>query len=122
MAGNKVYFCNEEDVDFGYYIAADNEEKAIDIFYNSRLFDRSLPKELIETFSQRKHYTSGEWDGTGKVVTTDCEGILSVKQLGDLGLLWFQCAMCGDDDFEFVDGVENYRCKKCGHTDQVPYY
>lgn len=45
---------------------------------------------------------------------------LTIKEINDAGLIWWCCPECEDDDFEIID-TYNYKCKKCGHEDEIPY-
>lgn len=55
-----------------------------------------------------------------KGIETDYEGELNIKQINELGLTWWACAECDQEEFEIIDD-ENYKCKKCGNINKIPW-
>ena len=121
MSKNKVFFVYDVEEKYGYNIACENKEKALEIFKDNNLldckdFDRELAVEL-----NRDHYPNGEWSEKGQTFETDHYGVLDVKQEFEIGIAWFQCDDCSDDSFEFDKDLRGYVCTECGHADRIPY-
>jgi hypothetical protein len=116
---NKVYFFyNEEDV--GKYVGHKSFKKAKEIALLSPVFDMlenpfvDIRGKLVKRYDYR--------DKKEYIVKTSTEGMLSTQEIVDLGIAWWQCSKCGDDNLEIVDNGENYNCLSCGHSDEVPYH
>ena len=55
-----------------------------------------------------------------QVKGTDYEGELNIYQIDELGLSWWWCPECNNEDFEILDNY-TYKCKKCGNIEKIPY-
>jgi len=114
---NKVYFFIIDDDQGGVYIAAPTHKEAKKI---------ALDTELI----QNSHSYNAFIEIRGHICKPRCTekyGELSVIDLNELGLLWWECnndevndGYCGGEDFEFIDDC-HCKCKKCGHRMDIPY-
>lgn len=119
---NNVYFVYcVSDENVGRYVATNNKGIAIDTFKDNNCLDCNWLGESVSAKLTRDHYPNGEYNEEGVVFATEYEGVLDVEQIYEVGIIWFQCDNCGDDDFKFIDNGENYKCKACGHADRVPY-
>lgn len=126
---NKVYFFYPKDgCGGGYYVAGKNFKEAKSDALCTGVCDFcDNPFIDIRGHIVRFHYADGEYDEKGQIVRTEHEGVLNVKQMAEIGqgLLWFGCLECGNDDFDFSKEIDGdyfkYKCKNCGHEDDVPY-
>jgi hypothetical protein len=113
---NKVYFFREKSGEFGgVYVAAETWKKARNI---------AITEELISEYADNV-ITDIEGhlcrNNNKKPIITEIEGILNVQQICDLGLAWWDCEECGDDDFEILNYESEFKCRKCGFIDDIPY-
>lgn len=53
-------------------------------------------------------------------VKTKYEGQLNIQQINEIGLAWWCCEHCENEEFEIIDKY-TYRCMKCGKTGKIPY-
>jgi len=116
---NKVYFCYSGD-DYGIYVAHKSRKKAKEIASSSSVFDFMANPQIEIKGRVVKRYDYRE--EKEYIAEIDKEGILSTQEIVDLGIAWWECSECGDDDLEIIDNGENYNCLSCGHSDEVPYY
>ena len=106
---NRVY-CAEGDPDYGCtYIAAKNAKVAKQIALGCDVAEH-LDNPFIELRVTRC------WS----IKETEFEGELDIEQINQLGLTWWDCPECQNEDFEIIDDY-HYRCKNCGKTDEIPY-
>lgn len=106
---NKVYFA-EGDPDYGgMYIAAKNGKEAKLIAMGSWVAEH-LNNPYIELKVARIWFVEG----------TDYEGELNIFQINELGLTWWACEDCDQDDFEIINAQE-YKCKNCEEVHKIPY-
>lgn len=104
---NKIYFANVYDLG-GAYIAAPNIKEAKKIAYSCDV----ICNEIENYIDLRIHWVKNK--------ITDYEGELNIKQINELGLTWWGCPNCDEEDFEIIDEF-NYRCKKCNQEYEIPY-
>lgn len=106
---NKVYTA-EGDPDYGCtYIAAKNSKEAKQIALGCDVA-QMLDNPYIELRVLRCWQVEG----------TDYEGELNIYQINELGLSWWWCPECNNEDFEILDNY-TYKCKKCGNIEKIPY-
>jgi hypothetical protein len=77
--------------------------------------------KIVNARLAKDYYPNGEYNENGAVFVTDYEGILNVKQLNEIGIVWFNCMDCGDDSFNFNENLTKYICENCGYEGVVPY-
>lgn len=123
---NKVYFFHPKGIMNGYYFAAKNFKKAKGMALKTELTEWSdNPFIDIRGNIVKRYYKDGEYIENGYIIETNYEGKLNVKQEGELGILWFQCPECGDDDFSFSEFTGGdymaMKCNQCGYESDVPY-
>jgi hypothetical protein len=116
---NKVYFFYDEE-GYGRYVAHKTFKEAKDIALMCPTFDM-LDNPFIDIRGNLVKKVNHKTEEEYIVKTEKYFGLLDVEELNELGLLWWQCPECGDDDFEIIDGGENYKCA-CGYCGQTPYY
>lgn len=107
---NKVYTA-EGDPDYGcVYIAAPNGKEARKYAMGTWVAEH-LDNPYIEMRVLRC------WS----VKETDYEtGELSIFQINELGLTWWSCDMCDNENFEILD-THTYKCNMCGNEGEIPY-
>lgn len=106
---NKVYSV-EGDPDYGCaYIAAKTSKEAKQIALGCDVA-QMLDNPYIELRVLRCWQVKG----------TDYEGELNIYQINELGLAWWWCPECNNEDFEIID-TYIYKCKKCGNIGEIPY-
>lgn len=104
---NKVY-CIEGDPDYGcIYIAAKNGKTA------KNIGQKTWVAETIDRYIDLR--VKRCWG-----VETKYEGELNIRQINELGLAWWCCEHCKNEEFEIIDKY-TYRCMKCGKTGGIPY-
>lgn len=114
---NKVYFFIADADHGGVYIAAKNFKEAKLIAINHELITEYCDDPYIDV---RGHICRNR--GNNKPVTTDFEGELTMKEIFQLRLAWWECPECGSNDFEVIDKCEEcYRCKDCRYEEAIPY-
>jgi hypothetical protein len=112
---NKAYFFTEKSGDYGgVYVAAKTWKEARNIAISDKLISDHVDNPIIEVEGHlcRKNK---------QPIKTEIEGILSMQQICDLGLAWWECEKCGYSNFEIIDCDQNFKCKDCGFIDNVPY-
>lgn len=83
--------------------------------------------EIGENVSDFIHYRARKAKGyDGKPIMTENSGILDAEELLPKGYrTWWECPECnGEDCFDYIliNGyADGYKCKKCGHTAEIPY-
>ncbi len=104
---NKVY-CIEGDPDYGcIYVAAKNGKCARNFGQGTWVagtVDRYIDLKVKRCWG----------------VETKYEGELNIQQINELGLAWWCCEHCENEEFEILD-IDSYRCMKCGHIGNIPY-
>lgn len=123
---NKIYFFHPPNNMTGYNFAAENFKEARRMALDSELAEWcDNPFVDIRGNIVKRYYKEGEYVENGYIVYTEYEGKLNVKQQAELGILWFECPECGDDDFDFNDyRGDDYmymKCNQCGYEGEVPY-
>lgn len=104
---NRVYTATADE-DYGcIYIAAKSVKEAKQIALTTWI------AETMENYIDLKV----KWQ---KGIETDYEGELNIKQINELGLTWWACPECDQEEFEIIDD-ENYKCKKCGNINKIPW-
>ncbi len=106
---NKVY-CAEGDPDYGCaYIAAKSSKDAkyiaMGLWVAETVYNPFIDLRILRCWSVKE---------------TDYEGELNIDQINELGLTWWACDKCDNEDFEIIDG-EHYKCKNCGNIGEIPY-
>jgi hypothetical protein len=111
---NKVYFFSDKHGQGGGIHIAASTWKAARNF--------ALHNEITEFMDEPFIDLKGSTCRKGSApITTELEGVLTVQQTVDLGLAWWNCEQCGDDDFEIFPGEQEYKCRVCGALDGIPY-
>ena len=106
---NKVY-CAEGDPDYGcQYIAARTAKDAKQIALGCDVAEH-VENPFIDLRVTRC------WS----VKETDFEGELDIDQINQLGLSWWDCPECQNEDFDIINGYQ-YKCKNCGYEGEIPY-
>lgn len=109
MKKNRVYFA-EGDPDYGcVYIAAKTSKEAKNIALGTWVAE-TVYNPFIEMRVCRI------WS----VKETDYRGELTIEQINELGITWWDCSNCYGEDFEILD-THHYKCKKCGAENEIPY-
>jgi Zn finger protein HypA/HybF involved in hydrogenase expression len=107
---NKVYFA-EGDPDYGCtYIAARTSKEAKQIALGCEV------AQLIDN-----PYINLRIKRCWQVEGTNYKGELDIYQINELGLAWWWCPNCENENFEMLDD-QTYKCKKCGETNKIPLY
>ncbi len=105
---NRVYFA-EVDPDYGgVFIAAKNGKEA------RKIAEGTWVAEQAETYIDLR--ITRCWS----VKETNYEGELDIYKINELGLAWWACGNCDNEDFEILNR-EEYRCKNCGEVQLIPY-
>jgi len=124
---NKVYFFTAKDGNGGgYFVAEENFKEAKN---KALLTDVCAmcdnPFVDIRGHLVKEHYFDGKFHEKGRKIITKYEGILNVKELCELDLLWWDCPECGGHNFLFKDkkgdNYNKYLCNDCGFRSEVPY-
>ena len=111
---NFIYFVYEKGTHRGYYVSARNWARARSLGKNKLLL---TDKEIRFTACREK---TGKFKHQ-KVVTSLPEGILTMQQLADLKLCWWNCPSCGGDNFR-INGLEDqFTCQDCGSWAKIIY-
>ncbi len=105
---NRVYFAISDEDMGGTYIAAPNIKIAKSI---ARSCDIIL-NHMEDFLDLDIHWCRG--------IETDYEGELDVFQINELGLSWWVCPNCDEEEFEILS-EEICKCKKCGEEFEIPY-
>lgn len=120
---NKVYFFQEKSGDYGgVYVAASSWKAARNIAITDELICDHVDNPITDVAGHicREAYF-GKGKGKRKLYLTEFEGILSIQQICDLGLAWWECEECGRSNFEILNDEQNFKCRDCGLEDNVPY-
>lgn len=115
---NKIY-CFTASEDHGWvYVAAKTWKEA----RNLALWDEAIADHMESLIDVHGHIIKNH--------TTEASGILSVQEICDAGLAWWNCdgsipdhpeEWCGSEDFEIYDNNQAWKCRECGHTGSIPY-
>lgn len=106
---NRVYFAQGDEDYGGIYIAAKNGKEAKLVALSTWVAE-TVYNPFIELRIRRC------WSVKG----TNYEGELDIYQINELGLSWWSCTNCDNDEFETIDN-KHYKCKKCNYEGEIPY-
>lgn len=104
---NKIYFFHDEE-GRGVYVGAKTWKEGRLYALLDELFD-SMDNKFIDI----RGYTVSK-------VLTEIEGIISIKQLAELNLLWFECYNCDSSNIEIINDFK-YKCRECNLEFNIPY-
>jgi len=112
---NKVYFFSEVSEEYGgVHVAAQSWKAAREIALTDELISEHIDNPITDVKGSLCRHDK-------KPITTEIEGKLTTQQICDLGLAWWDCEECGDDNFEIFNHESEYRCRSCGFVENVPY-
>ena len=111
---NKVYSFTNENIDYNLFIAAKTWKAARQFAWDLPDFD-----DLDNPITDVSGHLQKSLDGKN-LYYTDCEGILSITEICNLRLNWFDCDNCGSDKLEALN-EDNYKCKECGEEGEIPW-
>ena len=106
---NKVYFAQGDEDYGGIYIAAKTGKVAKMIAMGTWVADH-LENPFIQLRVTRC------WS----VKETEYDGELDIAQINELGLTWWSCPKCDNEEFTIISDYE-YQCKNCKHIEAIPY-
>jgi hypothetical protein len=119
---NKVYFFSEKSGDYGgVYVAALNWKTARNIAITDPLIldhADNLITDVEGHICHEPYFSKGK---QRKQYLTEFEGILSIQQICDVGVAWWECEECGGENLEIIDDGQKFKCRDCGFIDNVPY-
>lgn len=49
------------------------------------------------------------------------KGLLNIFDINNVGLTWWDCPECENEEFEILDDGYHYRCKNCNKEFEIPY-
>lgn len=106
---NKVYSA-VGDEDYGcIFIAAKNGKEA-----------KQMAMHLWVAETVENPYIELRVTRCWSVKETDFEGELDIYQINQLGLTWWDCPNCGNEEIEILDDY-HYMCKNCREENKIPY-
>ena len=116
---NKIYFFKVKELCGGVYVAARSWKEARKIARKNEMVSEYI-EEFIDIEGRLERFY-------GKPVFIDYEGVLSIEQIIDIGIAWWECSECDSRDIQLVKGndknvpEDEYKCNECGHIGYVPY-
>ena len=82
--------------------------------------DVYLKRLNIDGITQQERVKTRKEKEFDKLFLKKTEYLANIYQINELGLSWWWCPECNNEDFEILDNY-TYKCKKCGNIEKIPY-